>query len=306
MSKPLISICIPCYKRVDYLRNTLNSIFKDNSEVPLELYEVVISENDPQKEVAILLEEFNYPNLKYFYSDCEGFLNSYMVLKYGNGDFLKLLNSQSCFKKGALSTLIDLVNKDADMQSIILSTNGELGMFKTSIYKSFDDFMYASSYYTSWSNSFGIWRGDFEKLPSNITLNNLFPHTSVLMELSYKSSFVVDDRNLFKLQRIFKKGGHNMFKSFSIDYTSFIENKRDTNEISLSTYSKIKSDLVTNFFPHLYFNTKIIRIYSYDSLGFKQNLQKYYPKGTYRKIVLLSYLYPLLRVVKLIKNNIRR
>lgn len=39
-----------------------------------------------------------------------------------------------------------------------------------------------------------------------------------------------------------------MFKSFSIDYTSFIENKKNTKEISLATYSKIKSDLVSKFF----------------------------------------------------------
>lgn len=305
MRKPLISICIPCYKRADYVRNTLNSIFDDNSEVPLDLYEVVISDNDPQREIASVIEDFDYPNLKYYCSECEGFLNSYMVLKYGKGDFLKLLNSQSCFRKGGLSALIDLVHKDSDMHSVILSTNGQLEMFNTNTYLSFDNFMFASSYYTSWSNSFGVWRDDFEKLSSGIILNELFPHTSVLMNLSYKTSFIIDDRKLFQIQKVLNKGGHNMFKSFSIDYTSFIESKKQTNDISYATYSKIKSDLVGKFFPHLYFKTKIIRVDSYDSYGFKQNLRKYYPKGTYSKIIFLSYLYPFVFGIKLLKNKFK-
>ena len=57
---PLISICIPCYKRVDYVINTLNSIYRDNSDVSLDLYEVIISDNDPQKEVLSIIDQFNY------------------------------------------------------------------------------------------------------------------------------------------------------------------------------------------------------------------------------------------------------
>lgn len=303
---PLISICIPCYKRVNCVRNTLNSIFRDNSEVPLDLYEVIISDNDPQKEIFSIINEFNYPNLKYYHTECKGFINSYMSLKYGEGKFLKLLNSQSCFKKGGLAALLELVEKDLDKHSIILSTNGQLEKFNIVTYKSFDDFMYASYYYTSWSNAFGIWQDDYKKISHNIVLNDLFPHTSVLMALSNKSSFIIDDRELFDIQRILKKGGHNMFKSFSIDYTSFIEDKKNANEISLMTYSKIKSDLISIFFPHLYFKTKILRVDSYDSSGFKQNLRKYYSRNTYYKIILLSWLYPILFVVKYLKKNIIR
>lgn len=303
---PLISICIPCYKRVDCVINTLNSIYRDNSDVSLMLYEVIISDNDPQKEVLSAICKFNYPNLKYYYTECEGFINSYMSLKYGEGKFLKLLNSQSCLKKGSLAALLELVEQDLEKHSVILSTNGQLERFDTVVYKSFDDFMYASSYYTSWSNAFGVWRDDYENKSHDIVLNDFFPHTSVLMSLSNKSSFIIDDRKLFDIQKVFKKGGHNMFKSFSIDYTSFIENKKNSNEISLETYSKIKSDLVSEFFPHLYFKTKIIRVDSYEYDGFKNNLYKYYPKGSYYEIIIRSWLYPFLFIVKYIKKRLIR
>ena len=33
--KPVLSICIPCYKRINQVRNTLNSIYEANSEISM-------------------------------------------------------------------------------------------------------------------------------------------------------------------------------------------------------------------------------------------------------------------------------
>ena len=54
----LLSICIPCYGRVEYVRKTLKSIFIDNADVPLEKYEVIISDNDSNQAIKVLTEEF--------------------------------------------------------------------------------------------------------------------------------------------------------------------------------------------------------------------------------------------------------
>lgn len=107
MHNPILSICIPCFKRIQYLRNTLRSIYEENSDVPLSDYEVVISDNDPDYEVKQLLSEFKYDNLFYYATDCEGFMNSYHVLTYGRGSLLKLHNSQVLFRKGTLRFLIE-------------------------------------------------------------------------------------------------------------------------------------------------------------------------------------------------------
>ena len=103
MQTPILSICIPCFGRVEYVRNTLNSIYSDNADVDLDKYEVVISDNDPKQAISVLADEFGtYPNLRYFHTECEGFMNSYHVLTYAQGNFLKLHNSQTLFRKGAL------------------------------------------------------------------------------------------------------------------------------------------------------------------------------------------------------------
>lgn len=68
----LLSICIPCYGRVEYVRKTLKSIFIDNADVPLEKYEVIISDNDSNQAIKVLTEEFKYPNLRYFIPIAKG------------------------------------------------------------------------------------------------------------------------------------------------------------------------------------------------------------------------------------------
>jgi mannonate dehydratase len=62
----LLSICIPCCKRIEQLELTLTSIFQDNSDVPITDYEVILSDNDPLHEIELLVNKFDFENLKYF------------------------------------------------------------------------------------------------------------------------------------------------------------------------------------------------------------------------------------------------
>ena len=65
--KPVLSICIPCYKRINQVRNTLNSIYEANSEISMDDYEVILSDNDPEMEVKTLMDEFS-DKINLFYS----------------------------------------------------------------------------------------------------------------------------------------------------------------------------------------------------------------------------------------------
>lgn len=104
-----LSICIPCCKRLEYLRKTLDSIYTANKDVPLYDYEVIVSDNDTEQELSVLQEKYKQPNLHYVPTKCEGFLNSYYSLTYGSGEYLLLHNSQELFRKGSLRYIIDLV-----------------------------------------------------------------------------------------------------------------------------------------------------------------------------------------------------
>jgi len=302
-NKPIISICIPAFKRIEILKKTIDSIYADaiNSNVELSLFEIVISDNDSEHEIKSLVKTYDYPNMYYHQTDCEGFMNSYYVLRYAKGAYLKLLNSQSCFKLGTLSKMIRLVQECYYDRKVILMTNGMLGKKDIHEYDTFNQFMQTSSYYTSWSNGFGIWKDDFEKLP-NIPLNDMFPHTSISFYFCENKKYVIDDRILFDIQRIKKKGGHNMFKSFSIDYTSLLRGLYEQNYITKETYNNIRKDLIYKFFPHLFFKNQILKIDNYEYKGFKKNLKQNFPFYAYYMILILGVLYPLLNFKRIIKK----
>lgn len=305
MNQPIISICIPTFKRKDILKKTIDSIYTDaiQNNIDFNEFEIIISDNDPEHEIEGLIKEYSYSNIYYFKSQCQGFMNSYEVLKYGNGEFLKLLNSQSCFNSGTLGKLISLIKQNNIEKPIILHTNGMLNIKDLRTYKEFDSFMNHSSYYTSWSNGFGIWKKDFTTLPINLTLNGMFPHTSLLFSITKeKRMYIIDDRVLFKMQRIHKKGGHNMFKSFSVDFTSLIHQLYIENNITQKTYEKIKKELIKKFFPHLYFKNQIIKVDRYDYTDFRKNLKQFYKTTDYYIIVALALLYPFTIIRKIIKK----
>ena len=176
----LLSICIPCCKRIEQLELTLTSIFQDNSDVPITDYEVILSDNDPLHEIELLVNKFDFENLKYFHTDCEGFLNSYCVLTYAKGTFLKLHNSQAKFKKGSLTKIIDDIRGSQNDKALLFYSNGMLNKNRVLAYDDFNSFMYNLSYWSSSSNGFCIWKDEFDKI-GEIKLGNYIQSYSITL-----------------------------------------------------------------------------------------------------------------------------
>lgn len=279
--KPILSICIPCYKRINQVRNTLKSIYDANSEISLTDYEVILSDNDPEREIEVLMDEFaDKSNLSYYYTGCEGFLNSFYVLTYATGELLKLHNSQNLFRKGALRHFIEEIVQERANKTLIFHTNGFLLNERICNYSSFNDFMSALSYWSSWSGGFSIWKEDFDEI-GKIELNELFPHTSVFLTQYAAKSFLIDDTPIYNVQRIAKRGGHNKFKAFTIDYPSLIVDCCMKGYISLNCKNLILKNLYTQYLPTLLFNKYIVRIETFDATGYRENIKRYFPKHAY-------------------------
>lgn len=280
-SKPILSICIPCYKRINQVRNTLKSIYDTNIEVPLADYEVILSDNDPDMEIKELMNEFaDKPNLYYYHTDCEGFLNSYYVLTYAKGKLLKLHNSQNLFRKGALRHLMEEVRQESLDKTLMFHTNGFLGNREVRKYDNFNDFMCALSYWSSWSGGFSIWKEKFDAI-GKLELNELFPHTSVFLTQYAAKSFLIDDMPIYDVQRVAKRGGHNKFKAFTIDYPSLIVNCCMKGDVSLNCKETILRDIYTQYLPTLLFNKYIVRIETFDATGYRDNIKRFFPKYAY-------------------------
>ncbi len=277
----LVSICIPCYKRTELVRRTLQSIYVDNAEVSTNLYEVVITDNDPEQELAALAEDYaEKPNFLYKPTKCEGFMNSYFALSNGNGALLKLHNSQNRIIPGMLKEIVEEARVYQQEKPLIFQSNGFLENFDVCEYDNFNIFMKDLSYWSSWSGGMTIWKNDFDNIKS-LEINPLFPHTSVFFTQYAKNKFVIDDRILYDVQRVTKRGGHNKFEAFTIYYPSLVDRLYQDGHISTDCKDKIFKALYQQYIPTLLFNKYIARIEVFESHNFKSNCQKFFPNRSY-------------------------
>lgn len=300
-SDPIISICIPCFKRLEYIKNTLRSIYENNSDVELTEYEVIVSDNDPNRELCVLEKECQHPNFHYYSTHCEGFFNSYYSLTYGKGHYLLLHNSQELFRKGSLRYIIDLVKKNSECY--LFFSSGFLLNGSTRTYSDFDGFMQDVSFWSSWSNAFGIWKDDFEKVKDNTVLNQLFPHTSLFLSQYYHKEYMICDVPLFETQFVKGRSGHNKFHAFTYEYPSLIDKTYKNNHITKWTRKKILNDILYDYLPLLYFNVKISKRESWSADGFEEDIKVFFPKGSLWKVKFLSFIAPLKAYIRKIRRR---
>jgi hypothetical protein len=302
---PVISICIPANGRIEYVRNTLKSIYNDQSFSKLILndFEVILSDNDPNCSLECLRIEFPHENFFYFNTKCEGFLNSYYVLTYAKGKFLKLHNSQELFNSGSLLKIIELMKSLDKSRPCIFFTSGFLNKGGLKQYFSFDDFMSNLSYWSSWSNGFGMWKEDFDAIKDSTELNILFPHTSLFLTQHLKKTFVLNDCPFFKTQFVKKRGGHNKFNAFSVEYPALIQSSCFKKHIKIETKIKIFKDILYDYLPLLFFNVKIAKREKFSSDGFKQDIKIFFPNGAYCLVCCLSLVVPFKIIWRKIKIN---
>ena len=298
---PILSICIPTYNRLDILRNTISSIYSDLNGVSLDDFEVVVSDNSKEHTTQPVIEEFKYENLHYYPTDCEGFRNSFFALSYGKGDYLKLNNNYTMFRKGTLRALIEQLKGLKDNKRQVIYTNGLRKIKDVAYYDTFDSYMAGLSYFCSWSAGYGMWREDFEKVKENMEIDKYFPQTSLLLSQNYKHNFAIDDRNLFDDQYVPKKGGYNIFKVFSVDFLNLVYGAYANGTISEKTYKEIKRDLLYKYLSVRYFKTVIARLDNFEYTGIKKNITIYYTKWQYILMLLVAACTPLIVLYRKIR-----
>lgn len=299
--KPYLSICIPTYNRLDILQKTLDSIYADLNDLDLEDFEVVISDNEPNQSTKHIVTKFNFKNLHYHATTSSGFLNSFDVLKLGNGMFLKLHNNYTMIRKGSLKKMITEIKENFAGKPVIFYSNG-LGEFGTiESFGTYNEFMFRLSYLSSWSSGFGIWKEDFENIYNKIDVNNYFPQTSLLMTQNQKINYIINDIPIFDNQDVPKKGGYNIFKVFCVDYVSLIEGAYKRKDISKKTFDKIKKDLLFKYISVRYFKTVIIRIDNFEKNDIKESVEVHYSTLMYYQMIASALFAPIKTLFRKIK-----
>lgn len=299
--RPLLSICIPTYNRLDIMYNTLNSIYADLDGVDLNDFEVIVSDNSPDHSTKSVITNLKYSNLKYYITVCDGYLNSFYALSYGKGELLKLHNNYTQLRNGTLKLIINSIKRYKEIKPVIFYTNGLKLNGKEREFNTFNSFMNNLSYFSSWSSGFTIWKEDFDK-EKNIHLNKMYPQTSLLLSQIYKNKYIINDCYIFNDQTIHKKGGYNIFKVFSVDYIDLIKDTYINKYITKNTYNKIKKDLLYKYLSVRYFKTVVAKIDKFEAIDIKKNIKINYSTEAYYKMVIVALFTP----IKILYRNIKR
>ncbi len=249
-SRPLISICVPTYKREYIIDQLIQSILAQKCD-PAQ-YDICITDNSDTDETADLIAQkySKLDNLHYKKVQCEGFRNSEEALKLGDGYFLKLHNDYSMFHEGSLQKLIDDVKEYSEEKPVLFYTLRNKD--RKTEFDTFDDFMNEVNYLSTWSTSFSIWKEDFDYIMNlGIDCNYMYPHTSLLFAETWKKKFVVDDYCYFYNVQPKNKGGYkgkkgyNLIDNFVRIYLGMVgKDLVEKNAISKNTYNRIERNIL--------------------------------------------------------------
>ncbi len=282
-----LSICIPTRGRIQILKKTLESIF--SSTINLNECEIVIYDSSDDQELEINIHKwYAFPNLVYQKGPNHGYLNLISALKLGTGSFLKLHNDYSEMTEGSLLAIINQIKSVIQSRPTIFFSNGMLKNLDTDVNLDFNDFLYKVSFFSSWSNAFGIWKTDFESL-RNGDIEKMFPHCSYLFALN-KKKFVINNKPLFFNHEIAGKGGYNLFETFAGVFLGMLKKNLDNGYISEKTFRHIKYDMLRNFFVVWYCNTVILdKGFSYGLENIKKSMLVHYSNLQYNLMLTLAY-----------------
>ncbi len=128
---PKVSICIPTYKQVDYLRKTLNSVLAQDFHD----YELIITDDSSDDSVENLLKEFDFKGKLKYYRNTVSLgspANWNYSLKQASGDYLKILHHDDFFtSENSLSKFVKFLDNNPSASFAFSGTVIDLILLKT-------------------------------------------------------------------------------------------------------------------------------------------------------------------------------
>lgn len=96
MNKPMVSICIPAYKQVEYLRQTLASIAQQSFAD----YEIILTDDSSDDAVKNLVTEFDFGGKLQYFKNAKGLgspENWNESMRRAQGEYIKILHHDDWF-----------------------------------------------------------------------------------------------------------------------------------------------------------------------------------------------------------------
>lgn len=243
MSNPLLSLCIPTNGISEWVFPVLDSIYTQN--VDFSLFEVVVTDNGNNVDFQNQMEAYSkqHENLIYKKTTAFMFENQIEALRIANGEFLKFVNHRAVLEPNALQWMINFINQYRDEKPVIYLSNGSLKLKDVYETDSFDGFVRGLREFASWTTGVGVWKTDFEKMPTDKVYNKISPHSDVLFAERKKNKYIIAD-NVWSHDidsNHSKKGTYDLYKAFGIEELSITLSLYLNGDISVETLNFVKS-----------------------------------------------------------------
>lgn len=252
-------------------------------------FEVIVVDNGNDKEFQIYMQECvkRHTNLIYKRVQCSIFMNEIYAYKLASGDFIKFINHRTLLLEGTLRGWIDFMNENAQKKPVIYFSNGVLDKEnKKFFFSTFNEFVHNLSYWSSWSTGMAIWKEDLETIPENEEINELFPHTTILLrKYDNKETYIIDN-NIY-LQELphntIKKGNYDLFYAFAVEYPSILLKLYQKKEIDIDTFLSVKQENLDFIISQ--YNTFVSqkKVCSYDLTSYKDSIEVFYSQDMVTK-----------------------
>lgn len=283
---PIISLCIPTNGISEWVFPVLDSIYAQG--VDDNLFEVVVTNNGENEMFHNSMMEMTeqHSNLIYQKTDAFMFHNQLEALKLANGCYLKFINHRNILKDGALNKLIQFIQDNMNNKPTIYFSNGALG--KDYRCKSFDEFVDCLGIFASWTTGVGIWREEYLRIPKDVKIDNISPHSAILFSEKNKTEYIITDfvfaKDIDSSHE--KKGKYDLFKAFAIEEFTITLNLYLDGYISSKTLKSVK-DKYEKCVSEFYYTFCIKKEpCSYDLTGFDEAMGIFFQR---RRILFLAY-----------------
>ena len=309
-SKPLLSICIPTYNRAESLDKTLESIVSQSTFLNTNNVEVVIVDNCSEDHTSAVVKKYTniFPEkIIYFKNEINigADKNFENVLSLSTGTFAKLHNDTLLIKKGALSTIVDIITENIEEKPIIFFLNGNntKNREKTTVCRNLNEFVAHVSYFSTWIGGFGIWQEDFKKISDFSRYYKLqLAQTDILFQLLTKGKqAIICNKNYFYSVYVKKNLDYNVAEVFGQNYLFLYKEYLNNGLLDYGRFQKEKRLLLIHHIIPYYikFNLKL----NFKKSGFFCFMKDYkYDCFFYLSLIF----YPVLFIKNKLRGLIRR